>query len=43
MEDPRNAHTILIGEFEEQKYKSNTKRIYKHYIKTNLVSNVVSK
>ena len=34
MEDPRYAHTILIGGFEEQKYKSNTKRIYEHYIKT---------
>jgi hypothetical protein len=42
LEDPRNAHTILIGEFEEQKYKSNTKHIYEHYIKTNLMGNLFS-
>jgi hypothetical protein len=43
MEDPRYEHTILIGGFEEQKYKSNTKRIYEYYIKTNLVGNLFSK
>lgn len=43
MEDPRNAHTILTGGFEEQKFKSNTKHIYKHYIKTNLVGKLFSK
>lgn len=42
-EDPRNTHTILIGGFEEQKYKSKTKRVYEHYIKTNLVGNLFSK
>jgi len=44
MKDPRNAHTILIGGFEEQRYKSNNKRMYnKHYIKTNLVDKLFSK
>jgi len=43
MEDPRNAHTILIGGFEEQKYKSNTKRMCEHYVKTNLAGNLFSK
>jgi len=43
MEDPRYAHIILIGGFEEQKYKSNTMHVYEHYIKTNLVGDLFSK